>query len=114
LVDWLRGLGADASFDSRERLFAERFPNEPFEGSAAQNVALWKALKAEAAAGTFPSRSDAGAAGAAAGASGSRPAAGTTSAPARRPPVNVVVREWVPAVDGERWRVRVDPANQVV
>src|SRR5207245_438587 len=54
LVDWLKSLGEDASYPARERLFAERFHDDAYTGSAAQNLALWKALRAEAAAGAFP------------------------------------------------------------
>jgi hypothetical protein len=96
-VDWLKAEGVDASFASREKLFLERFPSETYFGSAAQNLALWKALKTEAAAGRFP----------AARGTGSLPA------PARRTGRTATVATHESA-SGAEWRVRVDPTGQVI
>ena len=128
LVDWLKSLGTDASYEARATLYGERFSGEEYRGTGPQNLALWRALKAEAADGRFPPtaatpkpapRVREGVEPASGDATGPAPAARPPAhAPDARPgatPAGPVATRTVEATDGaNRLAIELDPRAQVL
>lgn len=44
IVDYMKSIDLDSSFDNRKKLFAEKWPGEEFKGTASQNTRLLKTL----------------------------------------------------------------------